>query len=89
MKDDAEWTRIHGVMAAQLAKFQQKGGNLVHMSSPAAWTNLHAFQVCLGVVGDLGPRSSGVAKVCNESGTFADRIWTCRAHVEGRGPNLS
>lgn len=42
MNDDAEWTRIHGVMAAQLVKFQQKGGNLVHMSSPAAWVNLHS-----------------------------------------------
>jgi len=42
VNDDAEWTRIHGVMAAQLVKFQQKGGNLVHMSSPAAWVNLHS-----------------------------------------------
>ena len=42
MTDDAEWTRLHGVMAAQLTKFQAKGGDLVHMSSPAAWLNLHS-----------------------------------------------
>ena len=39
--DDDEWTAIHERMAAQLTKFQSKGGDLAHMSSPAAWVNLH------------------------------------------------
>ena len=39
--DDTEWNRLHGIMAAQLTKFQAKGSNLPHMSSPAAWTHLH------------------------------------------------
>ena len=33
---------MHGLLVAQLTKFQDKGGNLVHMSSPAAWVNLHS-----------------------------------------------
>ena len=32
---------MHGVMAAQLTRFQAKGAHLPHMSSPAAWTALH------------------------------------------------
>ena len=38
---DAEWTRLHGVMAQQLTRFQSKGAHFPHMSSPAAWNNLH------------------------------------------------
>ena len=29
-------------MVRQLSKFQSRGGSLVHMSSPAAWTDLHS-----------------------------------------------
>ena len=39
--DDASWTVLHGRLVEQLAKFQHKGAWLPHMSSPAAWTNLH------------------------------------------------
>ena len=42
IEDDAQWTRVHGIMVRQLTKFQSKGADLVHMSSPAAWTNLHS-----------------------------------------------
>ena len=41
MDNDDEWTALHAKMAAQLTKFQSKGGDLLHMSSPAAWKNLH------------------------------------------------
>ena len=41
MSDDNDWTALHAKMAAQLTKFQSKGGDLPHMSSPAAWVNLH------------------------------------------------
>lgn len=41
MTDDDEWTAVHAKMAAQLTKFQSKGGDLPHMSSPAAWIHLH------------------------------------------------
>ena len=88
VNDDAEWTRIHGVMATQLVKFQQKGGKPGPYVLPC-YVGQFAFQMRLGVVGDLGSRSVGVVKVCNESGTLADWIWTCRAHVEGRGPSLN
>ncbi len=40
--DDDEWVRVHGTLVEQLTKFQVKGGNLPHMSSAAAWTNLHS-----------------------------------------------
>ena len=40
--DNDEWTRLHGTLAHQLTKFQAKGGDLPHMSSPAAWTDLHS-----------------------------------------------
>lgn len=40
--DNDEWTRLHGTLAHQLTKFQAKGGDLLHMSSPAAWTDLHS-----------------------------------------------
>ena len=40
--DDDEWTALHAKMAAQLTKFQAKGGDLPHMSSAAAWINLHS-----------------------------------------------
>ena len=40
--DDNEWTALHEKMARQLTKFQAKGANLPHMSSPAAWINLHS-----------------------------------------------
>ena len=33
---------MHELLAAQLSRFQSKGGNLPHMSSPAAWVNLHS-----------------------------------------------
>jgi len=39
--DDNEWTNLHNVMVEQLSKFQDKGRGLQHMSSPAAWVNLH------------------------------------------------
>ena len=38
--DDTEWTRLKGILVEQLAKFQAKGEDLEHMSSPAAWENL-------------------------------------------------
>ena len=41
VSDDNDWTALHAKMAAQLTKFQSKGGDLPHMSSPAAWVNLH------------------------------------------------
>ena len=41
VEDDDEWTALHGKMAAQLTKFQAKGGDLPHMSSAAAWVNLY------------------------------------------------
>ena len=41
--DDAdEWTALHGRMVEQLSKFQHKGAGLTHMSSAAAWQNLHS-----------------------------------------------
>jgi len=40
--DDATWGVLHGKMVEQLAKFQDKGDGLPHMSSAAAWTNLHS-----------------------------------------------
>ena len=40
--DDDEWRELHGTMVSQLAKFNNKGAGLMHMSSPAAWTNLHS-----------------------------------------------
>ena len=40
--DDNEWNALHAKMARQLTKFQAKGGDLPHMSSPAAWINLHS-----------------------------------------------
>ena len=42
VKDDAAWSVLHGRMVEQLAKFQGKGDGLPHMSSAAAWTNLHS-----------------------------------------------
>ena len=42
VKDDAAWGVLHGRMVEQLAKFQGKGNGLPHMSSSAAWTNLHS-----------------------------------------------
>lgn len=42
VEDDDEWTTLHGLMASQLTKFQGKGSGLPHMSSSAAWTNLHS-----------------------------------------------
>jgi hypothetical protein len=40
--NDADWNAIHGVLVEQLAKFNNKGAGLQHMSSPAAWTDLHS-----------------------------------------------
>ena len=40
--DDDEWTALHGRMVEQLSKFQHKGAGLTHMSSEAAWRNLHS-----------------------------------------------
>ena len=40
--DDDEWTALHEKLATQLTKFQAKGADLQHMSSPAAWVNLHS-----------------------------------------------
>ena len=42
MTDDDEWTALHAVLVSQLAKFNNKGAGLTHLSSPAAWTNLHS-----------------------------------------------
>ena len=42
IENDDQWIRMHGVLVRQLTKFQSKGGNLSHMSSPAAWVNLHS-----------------------------------------------
>ena len=39
---DAEWTTLHGILVEQLSKFQSKGASLAHMSSPAAWKDLHS-----------------------------------------------
>ena len=39
--DEDAWTRAHGILVEQLALFQAKGGTLVHMSSEAAWCDLH------------------------------------------------
>ena len=39
--NDDEWTALHAKMVSQLTKFHAKGGDLPHMSSPAAWTNLY------------------------------------------------
>lgn len=33
---------MHGILVRQLTKFQSKGDNLPHMSSTAAWKNLHS-----------------------------------------------
>ena len=41
MDDDDEWTALHARMAAHLTKFQSKGGDLPHMSSPSEWVNHH------------------------------------------------
>ena len=38
--DDEEWTRVQGVLVEQLSQFQSEGGDLVHMSSAAAWKDL-------------------------------------------------
>ena len=40
--NDDEWAALHGILVTQLAKFNNKGAGLQHMSSPAAWTNLHS-----------------------------------------------
>ena len=40
--DDDQWNRMHANLVQQLSKFQRKGTGLPHMSSPAAWTNLHS-----------------------------------------------
>lgn len=40
--DDSEWSTLHGIMVTQLAKFNNKGAGLTHMSSPAAWIDLHS-----------------------------------------------
>ena len=40
--DDDQWLRMHGLLVRQLTKFQSKGDSLPHMSSPAAWVNLHS-----------------------------------------------
>ena len=40
--DDDEWIAMHERLARQLTKFQSKGGELPHMSSRAAWINLHS-----------------------------------------------
>ena len=42
VKDDDEWRGLHGTMVSQLAKFNNKGAGLTHMSSSAAWNNLHS-----------------------------------------------
>ena len=39
---DDDWVDVHEKLAAQLTKFHAKGDNLPHMSSPAAWRNLHS-----------------------------------------------
>ena len=41
IEDDDDWTRVHGIMARQLMRFQNRGANMPHMSSPAAWQDLH------------------------------------------------
>jgi hypothetical protein len=40
--NDDDWVPLHATMVSQLTKFQAKGGNLPHMSSAAAWQNLHS-----------------------------------------------
>ena len=42
MTDDSEWSTLHGIMVTQLAKFNNKGAGLTHMSSPAAWNDLNS-----------------------------------------------
>ena len=42
VSDDQEWISLHGRLVEQLTKFQNKGAGLTHMSSAAAWVNLHA-----------------------------------------------
>ena len=42
VEDDDEWRDLHGTMVSQLAKFNNKGAGLTHMSSAAAWVNLHS-----------------------------------------------
>ena len=41
LTDDADWTPMHRTLVSQLSKFQGKGTGLQHMSSPAAWIDLH------------------------------------------------
>ena len=39
--NDADWNAMHRILVEQLSKFNNKGSGLQHMSSPAAWVDLH------------------------------------------------
>ena len=41
ISNDADWNAMHRVLVEQLTKFNNKGAGLQHMSSPAAWVDLH------------------------------------------------
>ena len=41
ISDDEAWIAMHRKMVSQLSQFQDKGAGLQHMSSPAAWVDLH------------------------------------------------
>ena len=41
LTEDDDWNPMHRTLVSQLSKFQDKGAGLQHMSSPAAWVDLH------------------------------------------------